>query len=327
MKKNTTSNKQILSTVGKNLADNCFGIKNSEKTLLVFDKGKIREATFFQESLKNVGKDCFLLKTKKGKFDGEEPSDKIARVLLNFPVALLVTSKSLSHTKARLQASKKGVRIASLPGIDLPMIERTLSGSFSQLAKLSEKLEEKLTQGKSIRVTTKSGTSLKFSISGRNGIADTGNLQKAGDFGNLPPGETFIAPVEKSINGKIVADGCISDFPLDKPVTLEIKNGVAVSITGGKTAEELKKAIKKIGRKAKVIAEFGIGTNQKAILSTEGENALEVEKVYGTVHFALGNNLDFGGVNEVPFHIDMILLAPTVEIDNKIILKNYKFYL
>ena len=46
-----------------------------------------------------------------------------------------------------------------------------------------------------------------------------------------------------------------------------------------------------------------------------GNNLLEVEKVYGTCHIALGNNASFGGEVNVPFHSDGVILKPTTIID------------
>ena len=40
-----------------------------------------------------------------------------------------------------------------------------------------------------------------------------------------------------------------------------------------------------------IVAELGIGTNEKALLCG---NTLEDEKVYGTVHIAFGTNTSFG---------------------------------
>jgi leucyl aminopeptidase (aminopeptidase T) len=65
------------------------------------------------------------------------------------------------------------------------------------------------------------------------------------------------------------------------------------------------------------VAELGVGTNDRAILTGQ---ILEDEKILGTVHVAFGNNASMGGTVEVPFHVDGILLEPTLELDGTIIL-------
>jgi leucyl aminopeptidase (aminopeptidase T) len=47
---------------------------------------------------------------------------------------------------------------------------------------------------------------------------------------------------------------------------------------------------------------------------------LEDEKAFGTIHFALGSNFDFGGTIKAPVHTDMVILKPTVYIDNKLVI-------
>jgi len=75
---------------------------------------------------------------------------------------------------------------------------------------------------------------------------------------------------------------------------------------------------------ARILGEFAIGTN-RAIPRTIG-NIFVDEKVYGTVHLALGNGYArTGSVNRCPIHWDMVLdlrKGGLVEIDGETVLKN-----
>jgi leucyl aminopeptidase (aminopeptidase T) len=62
----------------------------------------------------------------------------------------------------------------------------------------------------------------------------------------------------------------------------------------------------------RILAEFGIGTNNKARLTG---NIWEGEKVFGTVHIAFGSHKSFGGKTEAGVHIDCIIKEPVVFID------------
>ena len=64
-----------------------------------------------------------------------------------------------------------------------------------------------------------------------------------------------------------------------------------------------------------------IGTNDSAKLSGL---LLEDEKVMGTVHIALGNNVTMGGTFNVPIHLDGVIKKPTVYLDNKPLMKDGK---
>ena len=67
------------------------------------------------------------------------------------------------------------------------------------------------------------------------------------------------------------------------------------------------------------IAELGIGTNEKAILTGE---ILEDEKIQGTCHVAFGASAGIGGTVQVPVHLDCIVMKPTVELDGEAIVRD-----
>jgi leucyl aminopeptidase (aminopeptidase T) len=187
-----------------------------------------------------------------------------------------------------------------------------LTADYEEVKRLTEKVYELVRNAKKVRVVAENETDIEFSVEGREWHKDDGWLDKKGSLGNLPAGEVFIAPLEESVNGKIVFD----NFPLSKSkLILEVKNGKAYQLTN---VEEIEKIFLQLGEKSRQIAEFGIGTNPKAKIIG---NPLEDEKVFGTCHFALGNNIGFGGINDVPFHMDGIIEKPTIIVDNKIIMK------
>ena len=55
------------------------------------------------------------------------------------------------------------------------------------------------------------------------------------------------------------------------------------------------------------VAELGIGTNEKAILTGE---LLEDEKILGTCHVAFGASAAIGGTVQVPVHLDCVVMRP-----------------
>jgi len=103
-----------------------------------------------------------------------------------------------------------------------------------------------------------------------------------------------------------------------------VKNGYAVTIEGGKEAAKLNEMLESFGKEGRNLAELGIGTNDAAQITGE---ILEDEKVMGTVHLALGNNISMGGTCNVGIHVERVMLAPTVEIDGETIMRNGKLLL
>jgi leucyl aminopeptidase (aminopeptidase T) len=260
---------------------------------------------------------------KPGKINGEEPPQEVADLMQKFDVVFCPTSKSLTHTDARRNASAKGVRIATFPGITEDVMIRGLNADYVEIARMTIKVQKVLEKGKAIRVTAPNGTDISFGIKGRKVIPSKGLFHKKGESGNLPTGEAYLAPIEGTSNGVFVVDGSMAGLGLIKNVNIkiEVKDGYAVKITGGTMAKKLNEMLDKVGKEARNIAEFGIGTNPSAKLSGI---LLEDEKVMGTIHIALGNNKSMGGSVNVPIHLDGVIKKPTVYMDGKVIMKDGK---
>ncbi|MDF2717228.1 MAG: aminopeptidase, partial [Paenibacillus sp.] len=128
--------------------------------------------------------------------------------------------------------------------------------------------------------------------------------------GNLPSGEGYIAPLEGTGSGQLVVDGSIAGIgKIDTPVVLTVENGRLTNAEGTAAPKLLEILGDGNGR---LLAEFGIGTNDKARITGV---VLEDEKVYGTIHVAFGSNHTFGGTIEAGVHIDLVVSKPDVYID------------
>ena len=237
-------------------------------------------------------------------------------------VALFLTTKSLSHTQARRNASARGVRIASLPKITKEIVVRCLAADYGRVAALTERVAEKLSGGSKFRVESQLGTAIELERQGRTVGADTGLLTQPGDFGNLPAGEAFFPPMEGTAKGKIVFDGSFGDIgKLAEPIELQVEGGIARIVSTSPASQELDRYLSAHGPDAYNVAELGVGTNDLAIVSG---NTLEDEKVLGTVHIALGNNAGMGGTVNVPIHLDGVIRNATLYVDGELLLDNGK---
>lgn len=294
-------------------------IRASEKVLVLADDPLEELALKFFKEARQLSSFTHLLILPEIKRAHTEPEPAIAAMMATCDVILMLTSRSLSHTQARRKACRSGSRIASLPNVNETTLIRCLNGEQKQMIDLSKKLADILTIGRIVHLTTPAGTDLTFSISRMRGKADTGLLHDPGRFSNLPAGEGCIGPVHGSANGKIVVDG---SFPFLGKITetfeMRVKDGYVVRITGSDTAKEVSRLLRPFGRQGRNIAELGIGTNPNARFTGL---TLEDEKVLGTVHIALGNNVSFDGKVNVPCHFDAVLLNPTLEIDGNTILQ------
>lgn len=301
----------------------CMAVKKNETVLVITDETKREIGYSLFDNAKRLGYNALLLEIPVGKINGEEPPKQVAEMMQKFDVVLIPTAKSVTHTDARRKASAKGVRVATFPGITKEIMIRGMNADYKAISKRSLKLKKILEQTKHVKITAPAGTDIEFDITGRTAIASKGLYHKKGEGGNLPTGETFNAPVEGTANGIFVVDGSFAGLGLIENVNIrvEVKNGFATKITGGNAAKKLNTMLDKVGKKARNIAEFGIGTNDSARLSGI---LLEDEKVMGTVHLALGNNVTMGGSVNVPIHVDGVITKPTVYIDGKLLMEKGK---
>jgi len=163
---------------------------------------------------------------------------------------------------------------------------------------------------KNIHIFADDGTNLKFSVKGRHFLRDDYIIDerdvKIGDVGlNIPCGEVFVAPVENSANGTIVfPKTAVIGHGMIHGLKLFFKRGKVVKYTAKKGKKHLDDFLaKNIGDKT-TIAELGIGCNREA-KNTNGFILID-EKIFKTIHLAIGDNLSFGGRNSASSHLDFI---------------------
>jgi leucyl aminopeptidase (aminopeptidase T) len=191
-----------------------------------------------------------------------------------------------------------------MPGITEEMMIRTLQANYHAIAERTKKVTAILDQTSLVKVATNLGTDIMLPIEGIKAISSTGILREKGIFGNLPSGESYLMPEEGKAAGLIVVDGSFA--------------GIGLIADQARKLEEM---LQPLAPRSYNVAELGIGTNDQAHICG---NILEDEKVLGTVHIALGNNMSMGGTCDVGIHVDGIIKNPTVWVDGAILLEDGK---
>ena len=128
--------------------------------------------------------------------------------------------------------------------------------------------------------------------------------------------EICTAPVENSINGKIVADGAVFFKKIGEKLTFIIKNGRIDSVSAespageGLLAEYRNMTAADMKNPANTqLAEIGIGFCPGAEIT---DCFMEAEAALKTCHFCFGNNIYYGGENESDFHGASVLIKNPV---------------
>lgn len=308
------------------LVDICGVVRIGEKVVIATDTDKLQIADIIAKACIERGAEPIVISMIPRKNHGEEPSIPFAVTLREADVVFAVTSFSLFHTNARIEACKKGVRWVNLPDFSMQMLrEGGLFVDFHKQRVKAEKIGQILSSGSSVRVITNKGTDIQFSIAGRDVIVESGISDKPGMVNSPPDIECSIAPLEGTAKGKIVIDGSIvlpGLGPLKEDVILRILGGSVTEIEGSEEAILFKKILKSAQEKEVYnIGEFGIGLNPKCKICG---SMLEDEGVYGTIHFGIGDNHTMGGCVEASMHTDVVVKNPTVFIDEKMVIKSGK---
>lgn len=277
------------------------------------DSAMREPAGMLHRALRELSDEVVRVEMSPRRVHGEEPPACVAAAMAAADVVVAATSRSLSHTSARKRACQAGARVASMPGITAEMLRYGgMLADYAEVKALAERLAEVLTVGEKIRIESPAGTCFEASIAGREARADTGMIHRPGDFGNLPAGEGFIAPVEESCSGVLAFDCSFSGLGrLEEPLVLRVERGRLVS-----PPEQLAEAFS--SKSSRWVAEIGIGTNPDAVLRG---NVLEDEKVLGTVHIAFGDNHTFGGRVRAEVHLDGVISKADVWVDGEKLLE------
>ena len=266
------------------------------------------------------------LKTESNTFRKEIPHE-IKKIFTKQETDIFINllRESREETPFRIKLTKletktPKTRLGHCPGITLDMLTdgalALTTKGHKRMQKFAGDLIQDLGQAVKVEVTNPSGTNIWMSVRGRPFFTDTVIDWKTSKWMNMPTGEVIVAPVENSLEGRLVCDMAIGGIgPIKTPVIVEAKNGKIqnVSSDDSKVLREVKDSLSTDSH-ADVVGEFAFGINSKARFV---EEFLEAEKILGTIHVAFGNNSDMpGGKNLSKNHTDLLVSKPTVRIFN-----------
>src|SRR4051794_8418301 len=308
-----------LESAVKAVIEDCLAVKAGEEVVVVCNLATQNLAERLRAGAESVGAEAVLTVMAERDQHGVEPPGSIAAAMLEADVLLVPTVQSLSHTAARKAATDGGARAATLPGATEEMLARVMSADMAELRRRGHAVADILNAGGEARITCANGSDLILVIEGREAIPDNGELMEPGAFGNLPCGEGFVSPRHDAGGGTLFVDGTLASIGIpDEPVELTVENGTLVGGTG-EMGEELMRQLQAAGPDGTRVAELGVGTNDKAILSGE---LLEDEKILGTIHVAFGASAGIGGEIQVPVHLDCVVMKPTLIVDGRELIRD-----
>ena len=225
------------------------------------------------------------------------------------------------RTDAAREALAQGTKILSTEPWDMEefLVSGFLDVNYDAMIHNGQIVAKLWDKAKECVVVSDDGTDIRFDLATRPISLDDGKLTEDGELDYFPGVQVTIAPVEETINGRIVVD--TSDDVqgiLRKPYSMEIENGIITDVKGGLEAIKMRRWIEtRNDEKIKRLCHFTIGLNPKAQITP---NLMEGERILGCVTFGFGSQPQrLGGtIGLSPYHMDVLVTSPTVYLDGEV---------
>jgi leucyl aminopeptidase (aminopeptidase T) len=300
----------------------CAAVKPGEHVVIACDTNKIRIAEAIAAAAFAAGGIPTIVTFIPTGAHGRQVPAPVVGACAQGDVFFLVTSWSMTHTDARVEAVKNGARGTTMCEVTEDCLcTGGILADYEQNDRLGRKLGAVLSKGTSIRMTSPNGTDITAEICDRPVQYETGLFRESGQFAALPSSEINISPVEGTTNGVVVGDVRLMGYGVirEESVTIKVELGKVVEISGTQAADYLKTTLQSFNdQRAYNLAEFAVGLNP---YSRAFATNLEDLGRLGFGHHGIGSNYAIGGSVEAPCHIDIIYADATLEVDGQVLLE------
>lgn len=317
----------------------CMGVTAQDRVFILTDRARASIAEALAEAARSAGAVVRIVQLE----------DYAPRPIVAVPVALHQDLATFAPSVTFYAATgQKGeitfriglrvflvhdlhVRHAHMIGITEQLMTQGMTADYHQIARLTEQVYELARQAREIHATSPAGTDLtaRFDPALR-WVPCTGIYHRAGQWGNLPEGETFTCPATAE---GVVAASVLGDYLSEKygvlptPIFFYISAGGISRVTGANQAlvDEVT-AYLSSAENGRRMGEFAIGTN--IALNGLTGNLLQDEKLPG-IHVAFGDSYphETGATWSSSIHVDVIPTSCTIALDGRTIMVDGKFTL
>jgi 2,5-dihydroxypyridine 5,6-dioxygenase len=190
-----------------------------------------------------------------------------------------------------------------------------------------------LGDAKELRFTNKAGTDVTYALGAYPVLAQYGYTDTPGRWDAWPSGFVATSGADDGVNGRVVAaPGDLILLPYQaftrEPINFTIEAGKITAIDGGVEASILAEYIAGFDDPdAYAISHIGWGMHERAKWSAlattpPGSIGMDGRSYLGNVMFSTGPNVELGGTNATPCHIDLPMRFCDLFLDGEPIIVN-----
>lgn len=321
----------------------CMNVTQADKVLVISDLKTLSIGKALTAESSRFGAQSRLVKLEEfGTRPMTDVPPALIKELANFKptVTFFAAEGQEGEVKMRIaldREMKKTFNDLGLPvprhghmiGITPRLIREGMTADYVEVNRLTLEILDLVKEAKTIKVTSEKGTDITANFNpDYKWVPCHGLYHTAGDWGNLPEGEVYTCP--QTLDGTIVAD-VLGDYfspkygVLDSPLTIIVKDGLVeeVSCQDQAIADEFMAYLKSSENGLRA-GEFAIGTNTS--VTTLSGNLLQDEKIPG-IHVAFGypDGFETGADWTSDVHVDVVPINCTIQLDDKMIMKDGVF--
>lgn len=203
------------------------------------------------------------------------------------------------------------------------MMDSATAVRYDDMSILGRRVASNLERAREVRIRSRIGTDLKFTILGRqtqinDGIIDDDDLRRGLFLTSLPTGSVGVSIVEDSASGKVTFDLPIPQVgKIIHGLQWVFENGRVTAFNAEKNLEAIKPIFDRAHGDKDKIASLTIGLNARVRTGFMMDDLAK-----GAVSIAIGSNIDIGGKNDSDYGFQGTLSQATVELDGRTIVEN-----
>lgn len=256
--------------------------------------------------------------------------DAVKESLLRTDFIVDLISDTILHIPVReelLEADKRILTVIEPP----EALERLFPSPEIKESVLA--IRSRLARAETLRLTSPSGTDLRYTLIPGSGISQYGYADEPGHWDHWPSALVSSYPAEGQVDGTLVVSAGDIIFPFKayahSPVTLRIEGGYVREIEGGVEADLIRDYLENWNEpEVYAVSHMGIGMHPRAqwtALAFHNRDeifGMDARSMLGGFIFSTGPNRYIGSWVEA--HLDIPLRGTTVELDGETVIRDGK---